>query len=227
MTPTEFKNEFDLLYNNIMSDMAPGLDDYEISLFLTQAQEELVQQLYSGSGSFAGFEANERVRRNLANLLHTNTITVTTPNKYGNYFVYSIDIANNILHIISERVEIGSLSCCNPEDNKKWVNVAPVKYDEINKVLENPFRRPNNRQVLRMDEGTNRVKIISKASVYKYEYDWLQKPSPIIVSDLPAGFSINGVSTAQTSTLDESLHRPIIKYAVQLAAASWASNNKN
>lgn len=102
-----------------------------------------------------------------------------------------------------------------------------MKYDEINKVLENPFRRPNNRQVLRMDTDTTHVKLISKAIVRNYEYDWLQKPAPIIVSDLPAGFSINGVSTAQASTLDESTHRPIIKYAVQLAAASWASNNKN
>lgn len=224
MTPTEFRNEFDLLYNNIMADMAPGLDDYEVSLFLTQAQEELVQQLYSGSGNFMGFEANEKTRRNLANLLHTTRVATSSPAAFGKYWSYPVSIASNILHIVSERAEISDTDCC---DTKKWVNVAPVKYDEINKVLENPFRRPNNRQVLRMDVSTTSVKIISKAIVSNYEYDWLQKPAPIVVSNLPAGFSINGVSTAQTSALDESLHRPIIKYAVQLAAASWASNNKS
>ena len=224
MTPTEFRNEFDLLYNNIMSDMAPGLDDYEVSLFLTQAQEELVQQLYSGSGNFTGFEANEKVRRNLANLLHTTKVATTSPVAFGKYWAYPVTIAGNILHIVSERAEIADTDCCN---TTKWVNVAPVKYDEVNKVLENPFRRPNNRQVLRMDVSTTSVKILSKTTVTYYEYDWLQKPAPIIVSDLPTGFSINGVSTAQSSALDESLHRPIIKYAVQLAAASWASNNKS
>ena len=224
MTPTEFRNEFDLLYNNIMSDMAPGLDDYEVSLFLTQAQEELVQQLYSGSGNFAGFEANEMIRRNVANLLHTTKVATTNPVAFGKYWAYPVAIADNILHIVSERAEIADTDCCN---TTKWVNVAPVKYDEVNKVLENPFRRPNNRQVLRMDVSTTSVKILSKTTVTYYEYDWLQKPAPIIVSDLPTGFSINGVSTAQSSALDESLHRPIIKYAVQLAAASWASNNKS
>lgn len=48
MTLKEFSNEFDVLYNNIMSNAAPGLNEYEKSVFLTQAQEELVVNLYSG-----------------------------------------------------------------------------------------------------------------------------------------------------------------------------------
>lgn len=43
MTTQEFSNEFDVLYNNIMSNQAPGLDEYEKSIFLTKAQEELVR----------------------------------------------------------------------------------------------------------------------------------------------------------------------------------------
>ena len=38
MTTQEFSNEFDILYNNIMSNSAPGLNEYEKSIFLTQAQ---------------------------------------------------------------------------------------------------------------------------------------------------------------------------------------------
>jgi len=37
MTTGEFSNEFDLLYNNIMSNSAPGLNEYEKSVFLTKA----------------------------------------------------------------------------------------------------------------------------------------------------------------------------------------------
>ena len=47
-TTTEWRIEFDLLYNNILSDQAPGLNDYERSVILTQAQEEVVITLYSG-----------------------------------------------------------------------------------------------------------------------------------------------------------------------------------
>lgn len=35
MIAKEFLNEFDVLYNNIMSNSAPGLNSYEISVFLT------------------------------------------------------------------------------------------------------------------------------------------------------------------------------------------------
>ena len=49
MTPQEFSSEFDILYNNIMSNKAPGLDDYEKSFFLTQAQEILVLTYYNGN----------------------------------------------------------------------------------------------------------------------------------------------------------------------------------
>lgn len=229
MTATEFRHEFDLLYNNIMSDMAPGLDDYEVSVFLTQAQEEIVSQLYGGSGNFDGFESNEKVRRNLANLIHTTQVQdISNPTAVGRYFEYDITLSGNLLVLISERAEVMDTVC----NAKKYVNVQPVKYDEINKILENPFRRPNNHKVLRMDMDTTHIKIISASDVSTYEYNWLQKPAPIILSDLPSGFTINGLSnapasaTAPASALDESLHRPIIKYAVQLAEASWASNNK-
>jgi hypothetical protein len=37
MSVNEFSREFDILYNNIMSNAAPGIDDYEKSVFLTKA----------------------------------------------------------------------------------------------------------------------------------------------------------------------------------------------
>lgn len=43
MTTQEFSNEFDVLYNNIMSNQAPGLDEYEKSVFLTKAQSEILK----------------------------------------------------------------------------------------------------------------------------------------------------------------------------------------
>ena len=165
----------------------------------------------------------------------TSTMQQDASNKLGMNAKKTMSVAQKLYEGIELSDETVGLITYMRTDSVRLSNdfISPTlqyiesKYDEINKVLENPFRRPNNRQVLRMDVSTTSVKIISKAIVSNYEYDWLQKPAPIVVSNLPAGFSINGVSTAQTSALDESLHRPIIKYAVQLAAASWASNNKS
>ena len=37
MKSEEFNNQFDVLYNNITSNQAPGLNEYEKSVFLTKA----------------------------------------------------------------------------------------------------------------------------------------------------------------------------------------------
>jgi len=37
MTVEEFSNQFDVLFNNITSNAAPGLNEYEKSVFLTKA----------------------------------------------------------------------------------------------------------------------------------------------------------------------------------------------
>lgn len=47
MTTQEFSSEFDILYNNIMSNAAPGLDEYEKSVFLTKAQEEILKNYFN------------------------------------------------------------------------------------------------------------------------------------------------------------------------------------
>lgn len=47
MTPEEMSNEFDVLYNNITSNQAPGLDEYEKSLFLTKAQDEIIKAYFN------------------------------------------------------------------------------------------------------------------------------------------------------------------------------------
>lgn len=48
MNNTEFLNEFNLLYNNAMSNQAPPLNEYEISLFLTEGQEVVVKSIIRG-----------------------------------------------------------------------------------------------------------------------------------------------------------------------------------
>ena len=46
MTAQEFDYQFDVLYNNITSNQAPGLDAYEKSVFLTKAQDEIIKNYF-------------------------------------------------------------------------------------------------------------------------------------------------------------------------------------
>ena len=76
MTNKEFSNEFDTLvasYRRFKNfDDRENLDsiefdEYEKSVFLTQAQEDLVKSYYSGKNPFReSFEANESLRRGLS-----------------------------------------------------------------------------------------------------------------------------------------------------------------
>src|SRR6187402_1923649 len=71
MTNQELKNEFLIHYNAIATNSAPGLDDYEISVFLTKAQLELVKNYYNPLGNKYrdGFENSEKRRNDLKELL--------------------------------------------------------------------------------------------------------------------------------------------------------------
>lgn len=243
MTAEEFNREFDLLYNNVMSDMAPGLDGYEKSVFLTMAQEEVVKQLYNGTLG-DGFESSEQNRRYLANLIRQTVVkkaNLPTPKQIMGYQWYELPVSGGMLVLIAEQAEVSGIGCCEDPDTMKVINVQPVKYDEVNKVLNNPFRRPNRNQALRADKNTTTVVIITRFDLVQYSYEFLKKPVPIIVEDLTGytdsignTLSINGTqsvtdvgSSHQGSELDNSLHRIILQRAVQLAAASWASNNRS
>lgn len=51
MTSLEMSNLFEVLYNNIMSNQSPGIDEYEKSVFLTKAQLELVKNYFNPKGN--------------------------------------------------------------------------------------------------------------------------------------------------------------------------------
>ena len=60
MTTKEFSNEFDIAYNSIATNDAPGLDLYEKSVYLTKAQLELVKTHFVPEGNKykKGFESS-------------------------------------------------------------------------------------------------------------------------------------------------------------------------
>lgn len=62
MTNQEFSDQFDVLYNNITSNQAPGLDEYEKSVFLTKAQDEIVKSYFNprSNKTQEGFDGNEK-----------------------------------------------------------------------------------------------------------------------------------------------------------------------
>lgn len=222
MTTQEFSLEFDLMYNNISSNQAPGLSEYEKSLFLTQAQEALVLDIYSGKlGS--SFESTEEVTDYLSPLVKQATYTTKVEGKGLDSRSVFFNIDTDIWFKTGEKAIIkdDSLKCGNSIERE--VDVVPVTQDTLYRTKNSPFRGPNERRILRLDCEANKVELISKYPIESYTIRYLSKPEPIILDNLPEGLTINGISTPQTCKLSSAIHRAILIRAVSIAKSVWGS----
>ena len=225
MTPQEFSSEFDILYNNIMSNKAPGLDDYEKSVFLTQSQEILALTYYNGNNSSNdSFEKTEEIRRYLDALVTKETPKAENSKELkenDGFYHTKFSINNNLWFITYESVVTNdnTIPCYNK--NGKELMVIPVTQDNYYRIVRNPFRGPNDRRVLRLDVGKNKVEIVSKYKIDSYTVKYIRQPEPIILSNLPDGLSINNKNKTSNCELNPAIHRIILDNAVKLAIASY------
>lgn len=221
-TAQEWEQEFDLLYNGINSNLAPALDKYEKSVFLTMAQEQIVKTLYSG-GSLGSesFEQTELLRRSLDALVKEKSYSSTsdgTDSTFGKEYILNDDV----MYITYEQLTYSTDKCSN-----MTMLVVPVTQDEFHKTRKNPFRGANARRALRLDSGkdsltgNDKVEIVSTIPTYTYTMRYLKKPYPIILETLTSesGDTINGETAPHNPIceLDDSLFRVILTTAVQLA----------
>ena len=226
MTSQEMSLEFDILYNNIASNMAPGIDAYEKSVFLTKAQEQIVTAIYDGS-----FEGSEKLRECINPLVETKTCEEDTSNeakigveKDSRFFF----LPEDAWYIVYEFI---TLTSTNPCDSGRQVTVKPIKVDEYHRIRRNPFRRARKDEVLRLNtEGE--IEIVSTYSTYDYSVRYLRKPKPIIIGTEDSNLTINGMSTevdsdynGQGSELLDAIHRTIVETAVNLAIMAYKSTN--
>ena len=231
MTTEEFSNEFDTLLNSYSTIEAFGktpstieLDEYEKSVFLTNAQEEIVIGRYNGKNPFGdSFERTEEIRRYLSDLIKTYT---TTDKKVG-YTGLSkssvfFELPDDLWFITYESVNLkdDGLGCMSGED----ISVIPITQDKYHRIRKNPFRGTNERRALRLDLNGKVVEIVSKYNVESYLVRYLSRPTPIILTDLTDSLSINGISVKTECELNPVIHRAILERAVKLAIMSRVPN---
>ena len=198
MTNEEFSNEFDNLVNKNIAkpfgvDSTPlEFDEYEKSMFLTKAQENVVISLYRGTLTGDSFEKTEELRRYLNELIKTYTTTNKVENEGLTDNSYFFDIPDDVWFITYESAvsQDERLGCAKGT----VMEVVPTAQDDLYKTSRNPFRGPNKRRVLRLDVEGKVVELISKFDIDKYQIRYLAKPEPIILIDLPEDLSINGLT---------------------------------
>lgn len=224
-TCEEWSLQFDLLYNNIASDQAPGLTEYEKSVFLTNAQESVVVSLYRGTLGVA-FESTEEMKTYLDQLIRQETLS--SP-KAKMVIGPKMDKDKSYLFSNPEGMLFRTWESCLMSTDCGTVSaeVVPITQDEYWRTVRNPFKGQGRSRVMRLTQsagdGTDNgnTEIISDYPVLSYTVRYLSKPEPIILEDLPDGLSINGKSESMPCLLNEALHQTILSEAVKLAKAVW------
>lgn len=255
MTISEFSDQFDVLYNNITSNQAPGLDEYEKSLFLTKAEKEIVKNYFSpnsvGNTLKHGFDDSAKRQADFSVLMKTGICTAVstdTPNKIDDRsYVYTFPTDTFIVVNETVRVKLGG-------DVKRRLQVIPLRYDEYTKYMSKPYKRPLKNQAWRLinsgsvagdsDElkgtSTKKVELIlnswdepTDASVdapvrtLEYSIRYVRVPAPIIVAPL-GDLSIDGQSDqSEKCEIDPILHEDILQRAVELAKIAWTATGQD
>lgn len=221
MTNKEFSDGFSTLLNSFGITPNITLDEYEKSTFLTNAQEQLIIDIYSGRNVIYGksFEQTEEIRRYLSNLVETYETSTKVTGKLGlSQDSVFFEIPQDTWFITYEVAFLkdSRLGCLDGIE----ASVVPLPQDDLYRAKDNPFRGPSKDRVLRLDIKSDLAELISKYNVDKYLMRYISQPTPIILVDLPDGLSINGVSAESECELNPVVHRAILERAVQLAIIS-------
>lgn len=225
MTNQEFEDEFDVLYNSIASNQAPGLDSYEKSVFLTKAQDEIVKSYFSPvlNKSQEGIDNSERRQIDFSMIISTKFITDfenSVIDNRANSRRVTLDNEDNIMFIINEFVDVVRDISENKSITTR-LTVVPLHYKEYARLMSKPHRRPLKYQAWRLLDSDKPELIVGPAdTLNSYTIRYVKRPKAIILKELE-DFTIDGSSHAQECELDPILHPEILQRAVELAKADY------
>ena len=235
MTTQEFSNEFDVLYNNIMSNQAPGLDEYEKSVFLTKAQLEILKNYFNPKGNKYGQGFDENAKRQID---FSTLITVAKPSQYtpdGSYVKF--DDRSQLYKMPQDTLLMLNETGINTVDGvKRLISIIPMNYEEYARLMSKPWKQPLKNQGWRLFQSTGGVDFISEvvikynSSLTDYKIRYVKRPKPIILANLAdeySNVSIGGINTITECELDPILHPEILQRAVELAKSAYTGDLKS
>ena len=207
MTDTEFLDRFDVLFNNIASNQAPGLNVYEVCVFLTKAQEEILKNYFNPKGNKygEGFDGNQKRQIDFSSITRVHNYSEEGEN-VGTVFgeaLYdtrdeskSVALPSDVWIIVNERVMV------KRGGKEQRLTVKPISFEEYDRLMSKPYKRPLRHQAWRLinSEVTEDVfEPVSKSDlivgpnddITGYSIRYIHRPKPVIVGSLD-GLTLNG-----------------------------------
>jgi hypothetical protein len=183
MTIQEFSTEFDVLYNNVTSNQAPGLNEYEKSVFLTKAQSQLVNEYFNSrtDGFGGGFDGSQKRQYDFSGLVRVEKLfdintfkeridDTEKLDRRSKVFLFPQDYFLAVNEILS--------------DEKGQYSVIPLSYVEYQRLMLKPYNFPVKRAAWRIltdkrncnyaheDANGNNVGDLPTAGDYKIFSTW-------------------------------------------------------
>ena len=178
MTTNEFEWEFDVLYNNIASNAAPGINSYEKSVLLTKAQDELIKNYFNPQGNKykEGFDGSAKRQIDFSGLISVANGTLLDQQGFD-LRAKVFKIPTDVFLIINESIVT----------NTGIKQIIPIKFDEYTRLMSKPYKEPLKFQAWRLitDGDINSgvtVEIIpnSQETIESYTLRYVRRPKPII-----------------------------------------------
>ena len=164
----EFSNEFNVLYNNITSNQAPGLDEYEKSVFLTKAQDEIVKAYFNPKTNKVqeGFDGNERRQIDFSMIMRSKVYEPKTIIEKNNTGESGGEVAGNNTELVQPlALEVAETPAIIVESIDKYIDLSTmdvvsrvVNSDGETEVTLTPFKdsffdlRPETKSVVLEDD---------------------------------------------------------------------------
>lgn len=185
----EFEDIFDVLYNNITSNQAPGLNSYEKSVFLTKGQLETVKNHVNAKSNpkGEGFDDSPKRQVDFSTIMDSAHLSpITAVDKFDpRSFAYILP--SNLFISLSEQLT---------SDNTIYT-VNPLSYQEYNVQMTKPYKYPPKYQAWRLI--TKNVSVYTPNTVIgKYNNYTLR-----IVSSYnkPVRFRVEAVTTTSSAPI--------------------------
>lgn len=257
MTNEEFSNEFDVLYNSITSNQAPGLDEYEKSVFLTKAQSEILREYFNSrvDGTNGGFDGSQKRQYDFSFLIKTTILDANLANEGEEGYIPKIDNRGYLFNFPEDYFLSINEVIRDDESSNKFYSVVSISYSDYQRLMTKPYAYPPKRVAWRLFIGTiqktlegtsDKVtvpvaeiigKFVGNSDNWNYTLRYVKKPNPIILINLTDDdLSIEGKKTKTPCEFPSQLHQEILERAVTLAKIAYqagstatiaAQSNKN
>jgi len=191
-----------------------GLDvrTIDVEFYLNEGLRRFVDVWY------AEYESNEASRKRLSSLVATASQADSSagfhPN--GRYFALPADCK----YVVQEHATISLLNCHGATTSKTGVTVIPIKLDYYNLHVDNPFKKPYNDLIWRIDTGTRQHELIygtDTTSITTYYITYIKNPAAITL--------LTGTPETTSCDILAEFHEEIVDKALEVAIETFKLTN--